>query len=55
MSPIVTRMTGRSAIRANRNAAQAGVPRPGTLAWGMSWEEFPFTSTYEGGSGATLD
>ncbi|MFI5759290.1 NucA/NucB deoxyribonuclease domain-containing protein [Streptomyces sp. NPDC051569] len=47
-------MTGRSAIRANRNAAQAGAPRPGILAAGMSWEEFPFASTYEGGSGATL-
>ncbi|MEU5690795.1 RHS repeat-associated core domain-containing protein [Actinosynnema sp. NPDC020468] len=53
-SPIVTRMTGRSAIRANRAAAQAGQPRPGTLADGMSWEEFPFASTREGGAGATL-
>ncbi|WP_181647938.1 LamG-like jellyroll fold domain-containing protein [Streptomyces sp. WAC00263] len=52
-SPIVTRMTGRANIRANRNAAQAGLPRPGTIAPGMSWEEFPFASTYEGGSGAT--
>ncbi|WP_089101568.1 ricin-type beta-trefoil lectin domain protein [Streptomyces hyaluromycini] len=53
-SPIVTRLTGRAAIRANRNAAQAGQPRPGTLMGGMSWEEFPFASTVEGGSGATL-
>jgi hypothetical protein len=58
-SPIVTRLTGRSAIRANRNAAQAGVPRPGTLGTlpgggALSWEEFPFASTQEGGSGATL-
>ncbi len=53
-SPIVTRLTGRANIRANRNAAQAGQPRPGTLASGMSWEEFPFASTVEGGAGATL-
>lgn len=58
-SPIVTRMTGRSAIRANRAAAQAGETRPdmlGTDAQGgaLSWEEFPFASTYEGGNGATL-
>ncbi|MFT7841256.1 polymorphic toxin-type HINT domain-containing protein [Saccharothrix sp. BKS2] len=53
-SPIVTRLAGRSSIRANRNAAQAGSPRPGTLGSGMSWEEFPFASTVEGGSGATL-
>ncbi len=48
-----------AAIRANRNAAQAGVPRPDTLGTdvndqALSWEEFPFASTNEGGSGATL-
>jgi hypothetical protein len=53
-SPIVTRLTGRSNIRANRNAAQSGAPRPGTLGNGLSWEEFPFASTREGGAGATL-
>jgi hypothetical protein len=58
-SPIVTRLTGRAAIRANRSAAQAGVPRPGTLGTdaqggALSWEEFPFASTQEGGAGATL-
>ncbi|WP_204367475.1 NucA/NucB deoxyribonuclease domain-containing protein, partial [Nocardiopsis valliformis] len=53
-SPIVARLTGRSAIRANRNAAQRGQPRPGALAQGLSWEEFPFASTYEVGAGATL-
>ncbi|MFD3566164.1 LamG-like jellyroll fold domain-containing protein [Streptomyces sp. NPDC058667] len=58
-SPIVNRQTGRSNIRANRNAAQAGEPRPaslGTDAGGgaLSWEEFPFASTAQGGAGATL-
>ena len=58
-SPIVTRLTGRSAIRANRADAQAGVPRPDTLGTDvqgdpLSWEEFPFASTEEGGAGATL-
>ncbi len=58
-SPIVTRLTGRAAIRANRSAAQAGVPRPDTLGTdaqggALSWEEFPFASTQEGGAGATL-
>ncbi|WP_442973739.1 NucA/NucB deoxyribonuclease domain-containing protein [Saccharothrix sp. NRRL B-16314] len=53
-SPIVTRLTGRSNIRANRNAAQSGAPRPGTLGSGLSWEEFPFASTREVGAGATL-
>ncbi|MBO0830734.1 MAG: hypothetical protein J2P29_02065, partial [Actinobacteria bacterium] len=58
-SRIVTRMTGRSAIRANRAAAQAGETRPDMLGMdaqggALSWEEFPFASTYEGGSGATL-
>lgn len=58
-SPIVNRMAGRAKIRANRNAAQAGQPRPsnlGTDANGgaLSWEEYPFASTTQGGSGATL-
>ncbi|WP_157632344.1 NucA/NucB deoxyribonuclease domain-containing protein [Salinispora pacifica] len=58
-SPIVTRLTGRAAIRANRNAAQAGVPRPDTLgtdvnSQALSWEEFTFAFTNEGGAGATL-
>jgi RHS repeat-associated protein len=49
-SPLLNRQTGRSNIRANRNAAQAGLPRPPT---GMSWEEAPFASTQQGGRGAT--
>jgi hypothetical protein len=58
-SPIVNRLTGRSNIRANRNAAQAGQPRPGDLGTdanggALSWEEFPFASTTQGGAGATL-
>jgi RHS repeat-associated protein len=58
-SPIVTRMGGRAAMRANRDAAQAGVPRPDTLGTDvngdpLSWEEFPFASTNEVGAGATL-
>jgi hypothetical protein len=58
-SPLVNRLTGRANIRNNRNAAQAGQPRPshlGTDANGgaLSWEEFPFASTTQGGAGATL-
>ncbi|WP_326551630.1 ricin-type beta-trefoil lectin domain protein [Micromonospora sp. NBC_01813] len=58
-SPIVTRLTGRAAIRANRNAAQAGLPRPDALGTdvngqALSWEEFPFASTNQGGAGAML-
>jgi hypothetical protein len=51
-SPIVDRITGRRNIRANRNAAQQGLPRPPA---GMSWEEFPFASTAQGGRGATVN
>ncbi|GIF00007.1 hypothetical protein Ari01nite_74710 [Paractinoplanes rishiriensis] len=53
-SPIVTRLTGRNNIDANRNAAQRGQPRPDSLAPGLSWEEYPFASTREGGAGAQL-
>ncbi|GIJ10586.1 RHS repeat-associated core domain-containing protein [Micromonospora sp. NPDC049891] len=53
-SPIVTRQTGRSNVRANRNAAQAGEPRPDSLGRNLSWEEYPFASTREGGAGAQL-
>jgi RHS repeat-associated protein len=57
-SAIVNRQTGRANIRANRNAAQAGLPRPGTLGTdasggALSWEEYPFASTAQGGAGAT--
>lgn len=52
-SPIVTRMEGEAAQRANRNAAQAHAPRPRRFAANATWEEFPFASTYEGGQGAT--
>lgn len=57
-SPIVNRQTGRANIRANRNVAQAGLPRPGTLGTdanggALSWEEYPFASTAQGGAGAT--
>jgi hypothetical protein len=50
-SPLVDRLTGRNAIRRNRSDAQRGLNRPQP---GMSWEEFPFASTRQGGSGATL-
>ncbi|WP_420329470.1 NucA/NucB deoxyribonuclease domain-containing protein [Salinispora pacifica] len=53
-SAIVTRLTGRANIRANRNAAQAGRPRPRSIASNGSWEEYPFASTQEGGAGAIL-
>lgn len=49
-SPLLNRLTGRPNIVANRNAAQAGLPRPPA---GMSWEEAPFASTTQGGAGAT--
>ncbi|MET8454533.1 DUF6531 domain-containing protein [Streptomyces sp. NPDC005209] len=48
-SPIVERQTGRRNIRRNRRAAQRELHRPGE---GMTWEEFPFASTRQGGSGA---
>ncbi|MFJ2134392.1 NucA/NucB deoxyribonuclease domain-containing protein [Streptomyces sp. NPDC087845] len=57
-SPIVNRLTGRANIRSNRNAAQAGLPRPDSLGTDvngglLSWEEYPFASTAQGGAGAT--
>ncbi|WP_425579205.1 NucA/NucB deoxyribonuclease domain-containing protein [Streptomyces hundungensis] len=58
--PTVNRLVGRSNIRANRNAAQAGLPRPDSLGTDvnggkLSWEEYPFASTTQGGSGAVSD
>jgi hypothetical protein len=58
-SPIVGRITGKGRIRQHRGAAQAGELRPdqiGTAPGGvkLSWEEYPFASTKEGGKGAQL-
>ncbi|MFP4365424.1 MAG: RHS repeat-associated core domain-containing protein [Spirochaetia bacterium] len=47
----LTRMQNRSGIRANRRAALRGHQRPDPS---MSLDEYPFASTYEGGSGATV-
>ena len=46
------RMTGRSRINANRTAALSGHPPAGP---GMSLDEYPFASTYEGGGGANSE
>ncbi|NEY36226.1 type IV secretion protein Rhs [Streptomyces sp. PRKS01-65] len=48
-SPIVTRQTGRRNIRRNRRHAQQGLDRPPS---DMTWEEYPFASSAEGGRGA---
>ncbi|MFF1708776.1 RHS repeat-associated core domain-containing protein [Streptomyces sp. NPDC058268] len=48
-SPIVERQTGRRNIRRNRRHAQRGLDRPGDQ---MTWEEFPFASSRQGGHGA---
>nr|WP_246113659.1 RHS repeat-associated core domain-containing protein [Streptomyces montanus] len=48
-SPIVERQTGRRNIRRNRRHAQRGLDRPGPE---MTWEEFPFASSRQGGHGA---
>lgn len=48
-SPIVERLTGRRNIRRNRRQAQQGLDRPPAE---MTWEEFPFASSSQGGRGA---
>lgn len=48
---VLTRLAGRSKIRANRRAALRGAPRP---AAGMSLDEYPMASTHEGGAGSRV-
>jgi hypothetical protein len=62
-SPINTRVPGTRAqrkaqIRSNRYQAQKGLPRPDSLGTDvngdrLSWEEYPYASSVQGGKGAT--
>ncbi len=45
------RLTDRSLINQNRNQAIGNLASAGT---GLSWDEYPFATTYEGGSGAVV-
>ncbi len=47
----LSRATNRSLIRANRRVALRGQTAPGS---GLSLDEYPFASTYQGGSGAQV-
>ncbi|MFE3901706.1 polymorphic toxin-type HINT domain-containing protein [Streptomyces sp. NPDC059153] len=52
---ILTRRSGgEAAARTARRQAQAHAPRPRRFASNATWEEYPFASSVEGGSGATL-